>query len=62
MLFYFFLLLPELNNSFVAKNSLRYGVNMSLKFKLLSVASPSHKQSELSGCKGLLNTTIKAQE
>jgi hypothetical protein len=62
MLFYFFLLLPGLNNFFVAKNSLKNSVKMSLIFNLLSAACPSHKHSQLGGCKGLLNTTIKAQE
>ncbi len=47
MLFYFFLLLPALNNSFVAKNSLKNGVKMSWKFNLVSAACPSHKQPQL---------------
>jgi len=62
MLFYFFLLLPRLNNSFVAKNSLQNGVKMSKKFNSLRAACLSHKQSQLGGSKGLLNTTRKAQQ
>jgi len=62
MLFYFFLLLPGLNNSFVANNSLQNGVKMSIKFNSLRAACPSHKHSQLVGCKGLLNTIRKAQQ
>jgi hypothetical protein len=62
MLFYFFLLLRGLNNFFVAKNSLKNSVEMSINFNLLSAACPSHKHSKLGGCQGLLNTTKKAQE
>ena len=62
MLFYFSLLLPGLNNSFVANNSLQNGVKMSKNFNALRAACPSHKQSQLGGCKGLLNTTRKTQQ
>ena len=62
MLFYFSLSLPGLNNSFVANNSLQNGVKMSKKFNSLRSACPSHKQSQLGGCTGLLNTTRKTQQ
>lgn len=62
MLFYFFLLFPGLNNFLVANNRLQNGVKISKKFNSLRSACPSHKQSQLGGAKGLLNTTKKAQQ